>query len=289
MPGKKRTTEDAATETQPSAPGAIKTRIVAPMQSAGRLGKSTFTDVLLSWLDHAGIESYAVDCDAEHGTLSQRYDVNTVNLAEPGAMENLLTVILENPDPAPVVALDFPAQATDHITNEWKRLYALDAMDAAGYRLTVPLFLVDDAAAVESLAKVVNAFGSRVDYVLVKNPARGPYERPERTPMATRLRDAGAPTILLPEITKATRDAIAVVETRADKRLPLAEAVTGLNFISRVQLEGFLGSVWKQMEDAADYLLPNRDLIQNPVSAARNVRLESQEPAKKLNRLDPMG
>lgn len=289
MPPAKKRQPATETTTEPSPGGGnIKTKIIAPMQSAGRLGKSTFVDMLLSWLDHAGIESYAVDCDAAHGTLSQRYDVPTLNLGDQDAMENLLNAIVSNPDPAPVVALDFPAQATDNILGEWKRLYALDAMEAAGFRLTIPLFLIDDAAAVESLVKIVNALGSRADYILVKNPARGPFERPEASRMANQLREAGAPTITLPVLTKATRDAISAVEKQAGKRLPLAEATPSLGLIHRVQLEGFIGSVWKQLEDAADVLLPNKSFIKHPVSEARVARLATEEPAKAINRLDPM-
>ena len=289
MPAKKRptqtTTTAADTQHEPDAPVALLSRFIAPMQSAGRLGKTTFVDELLGWCDHSGIAWQALDCDAQHATLSRRHDVPLFSLSEPEAIPRLLHEMASNEQPAPVIALDFPAQATDFLLGEFEKSDALAVLDEIRMRLTVPLFLVDDAAALESLAKVVKAFGDRADYVLVKNPARGPYTRSDASPLIGRLREAGAPTIELPAITQAARDGIQVAERKAGRSLPLSEVAPALGIVHRIEMEKFTSRVWAQMEDAAAVLLPDAALIQNRVSDARGAR---KGAAATVDHLDPL-
>ncbi len=291
MPAKKRATTTTLHDTPEGnapAPDGVTTRIIAPMQSAGRLGKSTLMDLFLGWCDHANIPWHALDCDAQHSTLNRRYDVPLFSLSEAEAIPRLLDSLASIEERTPVVALDFPAQATDFLLAEFERADALDVLDQSQMRLVVPLFLVDDAAALESLAKVVRTLGDRADYILIKNPARGPYARPDASPMIGRLREAGAPTIELPAITQATRDAIAAAERAAGRSLPLSEVAPALRLVPRLELEKFLSRVWAQMEDAASVLLPDAALIQNRVSATRDARGAAAPGAAKINHLDPL-
>ena len=292
MPAKKRTTAPTIQETPEGTAQAAEAstagRIIAPMQSAGRLGKSTLVDCLLGWLGHAGVNWNALDCDAQHGTLSRRYDVTLLNLAEPEAITRLLDGLASNEDSAPVIALDFPAQATDFLLKEFDAADALSVLEHSKMRLTVPLFLVDDAAALESLAKVVHAFGDRADYLLIKNPARGPFARSDASPMIGRLRAAGAPTIEMPALTQATRDAVSAAEREAGRSLPLSEVAPALRLVPRLEMEKFLSRIWAQMEDAASVLLPDASLIVNRVSRLRDAREGAAQEATKVNHLDPL-
>ena len=51
----------------------INHRLVTCFQSSGRIGKSTVFEGILAWARFAGIPVAAVDCDAEHLTLSKRF------------------------------------------------------------------------------------------------------------------------------------------------------------------------------------------------------------------------
>ena len=51
----------------------INHRLVTCFQSSGRIGKSTVFEGILAWARFAGIPVAAVDCDAEHRTLSKRF------------------------------------------------------------------------------------------------------------------------------------------------------------------------------------------------------------------------
>ena len=48
-------------------------RLITCFQSSGRIGKSLVFEILLAWARFAGIPIAAVDCDAEHKTLSKRF------------------------------------------------------------------------------------------------------------------------------------------------------------------------------------------------------------------------
>ena len=48
-------------------------RLITCFQSSGRIGKSLVFEIILAWARFAGIPIAAVDCDAEHKTLSKRF------------------------------------------------------------------------------------------------------------------------------------------------------------------------------------------------------------------------
>ncbi len=61
----------------------INHRLVTCFQSSGRIGKSTVFEGILAWARFAGIPVAAVDCDAEHRTLSKRFTaILTVRLCK---------------------------------------------------------------------------------------------------------------------------------------------------------------------------------------------------------------
>ena len=271
MPPKKKAPPTEPTETTTTTPS-LAGRVIAPMQSAGRMGKSTFVDLYLGWLDHAGVAWRGLDFDGVHKTLSRAYEnVHLMPLSDPEAMPQLLHA-LSTEEPVPVTALDFPAQATDDLLRDFERVSALEVLNSVNLRLTVPLFLVDDQAARESLAKVVRALGTEVDYILIRNPAKGPSSRVEATPAVAEMLAHGTPVVNLPVLTEVTRDAIATASRQAKTFFPLSTVKDTLPTMPRLELEKFLSRVWAQMEDAASVLLPNPALIANRVSAARDAR-----------------
>lgn len=280
MPPKKKVQSAEPTD---SATPPLVGRIIAPMQSAGRMGKSTFMDIYLGWLDHAGVAWRGMDLDGEHRTLSRCYqNVHLMPLSDQETIPQLLNA-LSTEETVPVTALDFPAQATDELLRAFETFSALDVLESVGLRLTVPLFLVDDQAARESLAKVVRALGTRADYILVRNPAKGPSSRVEATPAIADMLAHGTPVVNLPVLTEVTRDAIAAASRAAKTFFPLSNVKDTLPTMPRLELEKFLSRVWAQMEDAASVLLPDPALIDNRVSQARDARKSAPE----VEEIDP--
>lgn len=264
MPTKKQT--KAAVADEPEAkPSETRGRVFLPMQSAGRMGKSTVVDIFAGWLDHAGIPWRGADFDSVHQTFSRAFpNVNLMPLDEKEVIPRMLNA-LATEEPVPVTIMDMPAQATDRLLAAFAQFGALDLLEGAGLRLTVPLFLVDDTGARESLAKVVRALTDRVDYLLVRNPARGSSNRVEAVPAVAAMIEDGYPIVTLPELSDVTKDAIAALQRQERKFYPLSEVGPLLPGLAKLELSKFMPRVWRQMEEAADVLLPDRRLIQSQV------------------------
>src|SRR6187455_3257680 len=98
----------------------IKSRLLIAPQSAGRIGKSTTAEAIITWAKYAGVPFAALDLDGEHRTLSQRYPGESTLFPEASATDDgfmeLLTAVAGVP--APLIVADFPAQATDHLLKQ---------------------------------------------------------------------------------------------------------------------------------------------------------------------------
>src|SRR5262245_43436254 len=89
-------------------------RFIACTQSTERVGKSTLAEGLISWLRFAEIDFAAVDADTQHQTLSRRYPDKVTMFGATRTRDEFSQMIQELP-PAPVILVDFPAQATAFI------------------------------------------------------------------------------------------------------------------------------------------------------------------------------
>ncbi|MFC7339526.1 hypothetical protein ACFQY0_20205 [Haloferula chungangensis] len=152
----------AADQTTPAPPKQKAHIIIAP-QSAGRIGKSTVAEAIITWAKFAGIDHVILDLDAEHKTLSQRYpDQSTVfpeaASSDDGFME-LLGAVVEAP--APLIVADFPAQATDHLLRQLDERNGLGILETSGVTVTCLIFPADDTAARQSAVKCVTTLGDR--------------------------------------------------------------------------------------------------------------------------------
>ena len=65
----------------------ITTRLLTSMVSAGQIGKTTiFLQGVIPWLEFAGVDWLAVDCDSEHHTLSDTLQASVFHpVADPDA------------------------------------------------------------------------------------------------------------------------------------------------------------------------------------------------------------
>ena len=103
---------------------------------------------------------------------------------------------------------DFPAQATDFLLGAWPVLRVLDALDAHQTRMTVVMFAADDPTATASMAKTYRALGNRVDYLLIKNPARFRSHAFDESALAELFKRTRVPILELPTVTATTIQAI---------------------------------------------------------------------------------
>ena len=247
------------------------------------MGKSTGLEGILTWARFAGIPVGAVDCDAEHRTLSKRFP-EAVFVDATRSKDEFLQLIMELPD-TPLAVADFPAQATDFLLSAMDSLRVLDALDARETRMTVLMFAADDPTATASMAKTYRALGDRVDYLLVKNPARFRSQAFDDSALAELFRKNKVPVLELTALTTITLHAIAAASAEKKKHLTFSEAVKipSIHPMCRFEIEHFLNRILTQCEDAARVLVPEPAIIKNKVS-----RPPDQATRKAIDEFNPL-
>lgn len=244
----------------------INHRLITCFQSSGRIGKSTVLEGIIAWAKFAGIDIAAVDCDAEHRTLSKRFP-EAAFIDATSSHDEFLQLIMALPD-MPMAVADFPAQTTDFILNAMDSLRVLDALEALETRLTVLVFAADDPTATASLAKTYRALGDRVDYLLVKNPAKFRSHTFDESGLAEMFKHNGVPVLDLPAITATTIQSIEAASAEQKRHLTFSEAAETLSIpqICRFEIEYFLNRIFTQCENASRILVPESVTIQNKVN-----------------------
>ena len=253
--------EPAPVPDQPAAP-AYNSTLICALQSTGRIGKSTTTQVIASWLDFAGIKWGGTDADPEHTTFSE-YFMRVIH--HPITTASSLDTIFRHAGKTPVSLADFPAGSTRTILDHMEARQTLDALDARGVRLVILLFGSPDPTAEASLREAVMALRDRVKYVLIRNDARFSSEKFDASPAAERLRARGAPTISLPVLSPLTLREVSTLENQFKRRLTWAEAREHVGTDSHFDLDNVFHQVAVQCEDAASVLLPDTALIQRRI------------------------
>jgi hypothetical protein len=243
----------------------INHRFITCFQSSGRIGKSTMLEGILAWASFAGVPAAIVDCDGEHLTLSKRFP-EAAFVDATRSRDEFLQLMTSMPD-SPISVADFPAQATEFLLDSMQSLRVLDALENSGTRMTVLMFAADDPTATASMAKTYRALGNRVDYIVVKNPARFRSRLYDESSLADLFRQNKVRVIQLPAVTATTIQQINAASAARKKHLTFSEAlkVPSLHQMCRFEVEHYLNRIFVQCEDAANVLLPNVDLIQNRV------------------------
>ena len=237
--------------------------MICALQSTGRIGKSTSTQVIASWLEFAGIKWSGVDADPEHTNFSEYFmRVDRQPITTAGSLDTVFRNAGRN---NPVTLVDFPAGATRTVLDHLETRQTLDALDARGVGMVVLLFGSPDPTAESSLREVVSALRDRAKYVLIRNDARFSSEKFDASPVAERLRVRGVPTINLPQLSPLTLREVAGLENQFKRRLTWAEARTHVGTDSHFDLDNVFRRVAAQCEDAAAVLLPDPALIQRRV------------------------
>jgi hypothetical protein len=235
----------------------INHRFITCFQSSGRIGKSTMLEGILAWATFAGVPLAVVDCDAEHRTLSKRFP-EAMFVDATRSRDKFLQLITSMPD-LPLAVADFPAQATDFLLDAMESLRVVEALGTRETRMTVLMFAADDPTATASMAKTYRVLRDRVDYILVKNPARFRSQLFDESPLADLFLRSRVPVIEIPTLTATTLQAIAAASAEKRKHLTYVEAakVASIPQICRFEIEYFINRMLVQCEDAARVLVPD--------------------------------
>lgn len=245
-------------------PATVTRRLLACTQSRGGIGKSTVAEILITWLNFAGVPYGALDADRQNQTLSKRYPGNVKLFEATKSESDFLRFIRGLPD-LPVIVVDFPAQATDLILSYAEHYGLTEYFERAGIRPTFLIFAADDSAVKLSGSDTVQFFSDKADYILVENPAKFESEVFKKTPLFKWLIERKTPTVRLPAIATPTIEAWEALERKLKRYLPLDEASKHpeLHDLSRYELQYFRDRVLAQFDNVASRLVPDVALIKH--------------------------
>lgn len=261
----------------------INHRFITCFQSSGRIGKSTMLEGILAWASFAGVPVAIADCDGEHLTLSKRFP-EAAFVDATRSRDEFLQLMTSMPD-SPLSVADFPAQATEFLLDSMQSLRVLDALEDNETRMTVLMFAADDPTATASMAKTYRALGNRVDYIVVKNPARFRSRLFDESSLAELFHQKDVPVIELPAITATTIQQINAASAEGKRHLTFTAAakIPSLHAMCRFEIEHFFNRIYVQCEDAARVLIPDAAIIKNRVT-----RLADRLKAKPVDEFAPL-
>lgn len=253
--------------------GSLTKRLILAPQSAGRIGKSTVAEAIIEFLDFAKVDSVLFDLDAEHTTLSNRFEDATVFTDAVKTDDGWDRLMATLPTiGAPVIIADMPAQATDFFLRQLAERNGLEQLDRAGVRMTVLLFAADDTAAMQSAVQCVKTIGDRADYIVVRQP--GPknlyaVEAWEQTALGKRLAALHAQKLELPELTRYVLEEYQAEVKKQGRWLSFAEAAKSTGTVAAMQLEAWRNHALVGCFAVAEQLVPDLALIQRQPESIR--------------------
>ncbi|HXM48379.1 MAG TPA: hypothetical protein VN956_11095 [Pyrinomonadaceae bacterium] len=248
-------------------------RFIAPLQSKGSLGKSTFASFLLEWYRYAGIPFAAVDADVAHQSLKNRYPDNTEPFPALKSKESF-GVMLDRLPESPVVLFDAPAQMTSDFLEYAAHYRLLEAFERKGWKTTLLMFMSPDEDARESASGLVKYFGEFADYLMIDNPKLFQSEEFKRTGLFKWLSHRGAPIITMPEMLKVSKINWEALETKEGKHLSISQVIEhpGCSTYAHFELSGCRDLMFAQLENHARFLVPDLGLIKQKVTRAADIK-----------------
>jgi hypothetical protein len=254
----------------------VTSRMIAPMQSIGRCGKSTFLQLVHHFLGESGIESAIVDLDEEHKTMKGWYpEVTLLPFRESEDLGRLFNFC----GTMSVELMDFPAQATEEILKGFAAFNADAIFAEKGIRLTIPIFASNESVAMQSAARIIQATSSYADYVLVRNPAKYESHLFEASKLMDMLK--GAPVIEIPKLSAMTVTEIQNASRANRKLLTFVEATEHVPIAARMEIKHWLNRCAQQIHQAREFFVPDVGLVRNTFE-----ELPSAAPKEKIDFFD---
>jgi len=239
-------------------------RIHINPQSKGSLGKSFETEFRTAWLDWHAIPWNGSDLDDRHHTFADRHpaQVHSYRLGHDDDSKATLLGLFRGiaRSDSPVHVIDVRAQADGLVLHALEELQLLESLAVEGLRFTFFLFPSEDTESMNNLMDLFYFAGDRVDYVIVRNPAKVRTDLFKGSSLETELAKFGARTVTLPTITPITLLAMKRAEARAGRGLSFAElAHPESGHLERIlagELQWAMQKLFPHYHEVAEVLVP---------------------------------
>ncbi|QSR87521.1 ATPase [Candidatus Methylacidiphilum infernorum] len=241
----------------------IKHRFTLPLQSKGNIGKSTQASLQIFWMNARNVSWQAYDLDSDNRTLSRAIPEAKLVVLSEEPEADFLRIFRTIPERS-VTVLDPQAHFFRVLLHSMDFAHFLDWGAQSGIRTTVLLFPVDDLSVMDELAEIVEKFGDKVDYLVIKNRAKAPKTRMfDGSQLEKELAALGAATLEIPALLSDTRNYLSLLEVELQQPLNLLEIISDkkikMDLFHRLILEDWVKKIFEQYDRLAGYLLPDEE------------------------------
>ncbi len=267
----------------------VEHRLVLPIQTRGNIGKSTEAIARCEWMSQRQVQWQGYDLDTFNRTLSTTFPDHAVLVADSGEPEGEIIKILRRAAQASVTVIDPRAHMNDTILRAMQMVEFTKRAADSGVRATVLIFPIDEISDMDDIAATVDALGSGVDWVLIKNKVKTPRTRMfDGSELERELDGFGAVRLELPALLSDTRNHLRAVELQEGRGISPAEALRNpdlkMDTTHRIILEDWLRTLFHGFEAIADHLLPTAEARTVKASIEPAVGKKTVRRGAKINR-----
>ena len=218
----------------------------------GGVGKSLVSRLVAQYLIDKELPFLGFDTDRSHGALLRFYSgfASPVLIDRYEALDSIIEAAVEQPDRR--ILVDLAAQTHDPLVQWMDESGVLDMAGESGFTITYWHVMDSGRDSVDLLKKLLDRFGARLNYVLVRNQMRGDdFGMLEQSGEQDRALGFGAHVVTIKHLSDAiiqkidaSSSSFWAAQHDADK------SRTGLGMMDRQRLKMWLRDAYQQIDRA---------------------------------------
>jgi hypothetical protein len=218
----------------------------------GGVGKSLVSRLVAQYLIDRELPFLGFDTDRSHGALLRFYAgfASPVLIDRYEALDSIIEAAVEQPDRR--ILVDLAAQTHDPLVKWMDESGVLDMAAESGFTITYWHVMDSGRDSVDLLKKLLDRFGARLNYVLVRNQMRGDdFGMLEQSGEQDRALGFGAHVVTIKHLSDsiiqkidASSSSFWAAQHDADK------SRTGLGMMDRQRLKMWLRDAYQQIDTA---------------------------------------
>lgn len=218
----------------------------------GGVGKSLVSRLVAQYLIDKELPFLGFDTDRSHGALLRFYAgfASPVLIDRYEALDSIIEAAVEQPDRR--ILVDLAAQTHDPLVKWMDESGVLDMAAESGFTITYWHVMDSGRDSVDLLKKLLDRFGARLNYVLVRNQMRGDdFGMLEQSGEQDRALGFGAHVVTIKHLSDsiiqkidASSSSFWAAQHDADK------SRTGLGMMDRQRLKMWLRDAYQQIDTA---------------------------------------
>ena len=218
----------------------------------GGVGKSLVSRLVAQYLIDKELPFLGFDTDRSHGALLRFYSgfASPVLIDRYEALDSIIEAAVEQPDRR--ILVDLAAQTHDPLVQWMDESGVLDMASESGFTITYWHVMDSGRDSVDLLKKLLDRFGARLSYVLVRNQMRGDdFGMLEQSGEQDRALGFGAHVVTIKHLSDAiiqkidaSSSSFWAAQHDADK------SRTGLGMMDRQRLKMWLRDAYQQIDRA---------------------------------------